>query len=184
MEDSKIIDLLFERSEQAIEALDKQFGTVVKKTASNILRNSQDVEECANDTWLAVWNSVPPHRPEPLGSYVCRIARNLAVSRLRTKTAAKRDGGFELVLDELAECVPSGTNLERELEARELLAAVNRFLSAMEYDDRFVFVRRYWYADSVRDIAAAMRVRENQVSLRLFRLREKLRKKLQKEGLL
>ena len=184
MEDSKIIDLLFERSEQAIEALDRQFGPLVKKTASNILRNGQDVEECANDTWLAVWNSVPPRRPEPLGSYVCRIARNLAVSRLRTKTAAKRDGGFELVLDELAECVPSGTNLERELEARELLAAVNRFLSALEYDDRFVFVRRYWYADSVRDIAAAMRVKENQVSLRLFRIREKLRKKLQKEGLL
>ena len=106
------------------------------------------------------------------------------MSKLRSETAQKRNGGFALVLDELSECIPSRIDLERELENRELLDAVHRFLSALDYDDRFLFVRRYWYADPVRDIAAAMRVRENRVSLRLFRLREKLQKQLQKEGLL
>ena len=126
MEDSQIIDLFFERSERAIDELEAKYGRAVTKTADNILRSRRDAEECANDTWLAVWDSIPPHRPDPLESYVCRIARNLAVSKLRAATAAKRNGGFELVLDELAEVAPSGVDLERELEARELLAAVNR----------------------------------------------------------
>lgn len=184
MEDSRIIDLFFERSEQAIGELDRKYGAAVRKTAENILRDRQDAEECANDTWLAVWNSIPPQRPELLGSYVCRIARNLAVSKLRRETAQKRSAGFELVLDELAEVLPSGVDLEEELMARELLAAVGRFLSTLDYDDRYLFVRRYWYADPVGEIAAAMHLRENRVSVRLFRLRGKLRKTLQKEGLL
>lgn len=184
MDDSQIIGLLFERSEQAVEAMEKSYGASVRKTAGNILRDRQDAEECVNDVWLAAWNSIPPKRPEPLGAYLCRIARNLAVSKLRSETAQKRNGGFALVLDELSECIPSRIDLERELENRELLDAVHCFLSALDYDDRFLFVRRYWYADPVRDIAAAMGVRENRVSLRLFRLREKLQKQLQKEGLL
>ena len=184
VEDREIIDLLFERSEQAVSALDKKYGILVRKTAANILQDAQDAEECANDVWLAAWDSVPPKRPEPLGAYLCRIARNLAVSRLRGETAQKRDGGFALVLDELAECIPSPTDLQRELETREILDAVQCFFSTLDVDDRCLFVRRYWFADPVKDIAAAMGVRENKVSLRLFRLREKLRKQLQKEGLL
>ena len=184
LEDSQIIDLFFERSEQAIAELDRKYGPAVRKTAANILRDREDAEECVNDTYLGVWNSVPPHRPEPLGSYVCRIARNIAVSRLRANTAARRSGGVELVLDELAECIPASVDLEGELEARELLAAIERFLSTLSYDDRFLFVRRYWYADSVKEIAAAVHSRENRVAVRLFRLREKLQKFLMKEGLL
>ena len=184
MEDSRIIDLFFERSEQAITELDRKYGSAVRKTAANILRDTQDAEECANDTFLGAWNSIPPHRPYPLGSYVCRIARNLAVSKLRAATAAKRNGGFELVLDELAEVVPSGVDLERELEARELLAAVNRFLAALDRDDRVLFVRRYWFADSVQELAAATHSSRSRVSTRLFRLRGKLRNTLKKEGLL
>lgn len=184
MEDARIIDLFYERSEQAVSELDRKYGAAVRKTAANILRDREDAEECVNDTYLGVWNSVPPHRPEPLGSYVCRIARNIAVSRLRANTAARRSGGVELVLDELAECVPASVDLEGELEARELLAAIERFLSTLSYDDRFLFVRRYWYADSVKEIAAAVHSRENRVAVRLFRLREKLQKFLMKEGLL
>ena len=183
MDDSQILNLLFERSEQAVEAMDKRYGRTVKKTAANILHNAQDVEECVNDVWLAAWGSIPPKRPEPLGAYLCRIARNLAVSKLRGETATKRNRGLALVLDELSECIPSGVDLERDLENREILDAVHRFLSTLGYDDRFLFVRRYWFADPVKDIAAAMGVRENRVSLRLFRLREKLQKQLQKEGL-
>ena len=184
LEDSKIIDLFFERSEQAIEELDIKHGAAVKKTAANILRDRLDVEECVNDTYLGVWDSIPPQRPNPLVSFVCRIARNLAVSRLRNLTAAKRNAGFNLVLDELEEFVPSETDVEAEYETRELVNAVNAFLATLNYDDRFLFVRRYWFADSVKDIASAMHTSENRVSVRLFRLREKLRSILKKEGLI
>lgn len=184
LDDTQILDLFFERSEQAVFELERCYGRAVRKTAANILRDPQDVEECANDTYLGVWNSIPPHRPAPLVSYVCKIARNLAVSRLRRENAAKRSRGLDLVLDELEEVLPSGCDLELEYEARELLDGINRFLAAQSYDDRFLFVRRYWYADSVKEIAAAMRKSEGFVSTRLFRLREKLRNTLQKEGLL
>ena len=97
LEDSRILDLFFERSEQAIDELDRKYGAAVKKTAANILTDPQDVEECANDTYLGVWNSIPPHRPNPLVSYVCKIARNLAVSRIRGETAAKRNRSLDLV---------------------------------------------------------------------------------------
>ena len=184
LEDSQIIDLFLERSEQAITELDRKYGAAVKKTAANILRDPQDAEECVNDAYLGVWNSIPPHRPNPLGSYVCRIARTLAGAKLRGETAQKRNGGLELVLDELAEVVPSGVDLEKELEARELLAAVERFLAMLDQDDRVLFVRRYWFADSVKELAAATHSRESRISARLFRLRGKLRNYLKKEGLL
>ena len=109
-----IIDLFFERSERAIGELDKKYGAAVKKTAANLLHDAQDVEECVNDAYLGVWNSIPPHRPEPLIAFVCKIARNLAVSRLRSDTARKRDRSLELVLDELEEWLPSGVDLEEE----------------------------------------------------------------------
>ena len=184
LEDREIIDLFFERSEQAIRELDKKYGKAVKKTAENILCERQNAEECVNDAYLGVWSSIPPQRPDSLGAYVCRIARNQAVSRLRSETAAKRNSGFDLVLDELADCIPSAADVEAEIEGKELAQAVNRFLSTLAYDDRFLFVRRYFFADSIKDIAAEMGRKENRLSVRLFRLREKLRKTLVKEGLL
>ena len=183
LEDSEIISLFFERSEQAIEELDKKHGAAVRKTAANILRNRQDAEETVNDTYLGCWNSIPPHRPDPLVSFVCRIARNLAVSRLRSETALRRNGEFDLVLDELEEFIPSRIDVEAEYEVKELVKAIDRFLSGLDYDDRYMFIRRYWYADPVKDIAEAMHIHENRISVRLFRLRSKLRKKLMKEGL-
>lgn len=184
MEDERILDLLFERSEQAIGELDKKYGAAAARTAGNILRSRQDVEECVNDTWLGVWNRIPPLRPSPLGSYVCRIARNLAISRLRSETADKRNHSLDLVLDELEDFLPSGQSVEADYDYKETVAAINRFLGTLGYDDRFLFVRRYWYADSVKEIAASMHRKESQISLRLFRLREKLRNTLMKEGLL
>ena len=183
LEDSKIISLFFERSEQAIRELDCKYGPAVKKTAANILNNRLDVEECVNDTYLRTWNSIPPHAPNPLAGYVCRIARNLAIKKLHANTAAKRNGNYDLALDELEACIPSGTDLEADLERKELSAAINRFLGTLGYEDRYLFVRRYWYADSVADIAAQTHGSVNRTSVRLFRLREKLRKSLQKEGL-
>jgi len=184
MEDSEIIRLFFERSEQAIGELDKKYGAAATKTAANILHDRLDAEECVNDTYLGVWNSIPPQQPNPLVSYVCRIARNLAVSRLRSNAAVKRNSNFDLVLEELENFIPSGTDVEADYAYKELLEVIDRFLSTLNYDDRFLFVRRYWYADSVKDIAAMMNQRDARISLRLFRLREKLRIILKKEGLL
>lgn len=184
MEDSEILDLFFERSEQAIRELDNTYGAVVKKTAANLLRSPQNVEECVNDAYLGVWNSIPPHRPNPLVSYVCRIVRNLAVSRLRSETAAKRNSSLDLVLEELEDCIPAKNDVEGELEAKELAASVDRFLNGLPYTDRYLFVCRYWFADPVHEIALHTGLKVNRVSVRLFRLREKLRKHLQKEGLL
>ena len=184
MEDSQIIALFYERSEQAIEELDRKYGAAVRKTAANILNDRQDEEECANDTWLGVWNTIPPQDPRPLKSYVCRIARNLAVKKYHARTAQKRSGGYELVLDELAECIPASTDVEDEYTARELSAAISRFLDTLCYEDRFCFVRRYWYADSVADIAAMTRLDAHRISVRLFRTRKKLAQTLKEEGLL
>ncbi len=184
LEDRLILDLLFERSEQAIGELDRKYGAAVHRTAANILRDPQDVEECANDTWLAAWNSIPPRRPEPLGGFLCRIARNLAVSRLRANTARKRDGRYDLVLDELAEAIPSNMDVETEYDAKELTEAINRFLAAQSREDRSLFVRRYFFGDSPEELAARTGSSRGRVGVRLFRLREKLRKSLQKEGLL
>ena len=183
-EDSKIISLFFERSEQAIEELDRKHGPAVKKTAANILQDRLDVEECVSDTYLRTWNSIPPQTPNPLASYVCRIAHNLAIDRYHANTAGKRNGSYDLVLDEMEECIPSGMSVETELEAKELGASINRFLATLSKEDRFLFVRRYWYADPVRNLAAMTGGTPNRISVRLFRLREKLRNTLKKEGLL
>ena len=184
LEDSQIIALLYERSEQAIAELDRTYGAAVRKTAANILHDSRDEEECVNDTYLGVWNSVPPQHPRPLKSYVCRIARNLAVKKYHARRAQKRDGGYELVLDELAEAIPASTRVEDDYAAKELSAAISRFLDTLTYEDRFCFVRRYWYADPVSDIAAMTRLDSHRISVRLFRTREKLHRYLKEEGLL
>ena len=182
MEDSEIISLFFARSEQAVAELDRQYGAAVKKTASNILPDRLDAEECVNDTYLRVWNSIPPQRPNPLVSFVCKIARNLALDRYRSSRAEKRNGSLDLVLDEIEECIPSSMSVETELEAKELTAAINRFLAALPSEDRLLFVRRYWYGDPVSDLAAQTNSSANRISVRLFRLREKLRNTLKKEG--
>ena len=184
IEDGRIIGLFFERSEQALEELDRKYGAAVKKTAANILSDRQDAEECVNDTYLRVWNSIPPQKPNPLVSYVCKIARNLALDRYRSNTAEKRNGNLDLVLEEMEECIPSNMSVETELEAKELTQEINRFLAALPKDDRFLFVRRYWYGDSVADLAAMTGGSANRISVRLFRIREKLRNTLTKEGLI
>lgn len=184
MEDCEIISLFFERSEQAIAELDRKYGAVVKKTAANILSSRQDVEECANDTYLGVWNSIPPQNPDSLISYVCKIARNLAAWRYHSNTAQKRNGEYNLVLDELEECIPAKANVEADYEAKEIAASISRFLYTLSYEDRFYFLRRYWYADSVSDIAAMTHDSSHRISVHLFRTRKKLYRYLREEGLL
>ena len=184
MEDSRIIDLFLERSEQAIAELDRKHGAAVRKTAMNILRNMQDTEECANDTYLGVWNTVPPQHPNPLVSYVCRIARNLAIKKYHANKALKRNGNYELTLDELEECIPSPASIEDDYTAKELSAAISCFLDTLSYEDRFCFVRRYFFVDTVTDIAGTLHWKPHRVSVRLSRIREKLKHELKEEGLI
>ena len=184
MEDREIIALFEARSEQAIEELGKKHGRYVSQVALNILHDAQDAEETVNDTYLAVWNTIPPQRPDPLRTYVCRIARNLAVAKLRSNTAGKRNGSYDAVLDELGEVLPAAETVESAYAAAELTAAIDRFLDAVSYDDRYMFMRRYWYGDSITDIAAAMRTRPHRVTVRLSRIRKRLSDYLKKEGLL
>jgi len=184
MTDAEIIDLFFERSDRAIGELEKNHGGPVRRVACNILGNLQDAEECVNDTWFAAWNSIPPNRPSPLRSFVCRIARNLATKKYHSNTAEKRNSQYDIALDELAECIPDRYSVEDSYSAKELGMAINRFLDTLSYEDRFLFMRRYWYADSPAHIAGLTGLSYGSVSVRLHRIRNKLKNMLMKEGLL
>ena len=184
MTDAEIIDLFFERSEQAITELAKKHGGAVNRIAYNILGNRQDAEECVNDNWLGTWNAIPPSRPAPLRSFVCRIARNLATKKYHANTAEKRNSQYDVALDELAECIPDKNSVEDTYGARELAAAINRFLDGLDFLDKFVFMRRYWYSDSLEDISKLSGLSYKTVSVRLSRIKGKLKKYLKQEGLL
>lgn len=181
MEDSKIISLLWQRAETAITALAEAFGKRLQATAMNILGSFRDAEECVNDTYLAVWNAVPPKKPDPLAAFVYKTGRNLALKRLRSNTALKRGGGYDLSLEELEGCIP-GPALEEAVEARALGQAIDSFLSTVSRESRNIFLRRYWFGDSVGDIARCLGMKENTVSVRLSRLRVQLKDYLTKKG--
>ena len=184
MTDTEIISLFFERSEQAITELDKKHGSAVARVARNILGNEQDTEECVNDTYLGTWNTIPPNKPSPLRTFVCKIARNLATKKYHSNTAEKRNSQYDLALDELEEVLSDNNSVEEAYEAKELRASVNGFLATLNDSDRFLFMRRYWYSDSVQDIAKMANSTTNSVAVRLFRIRKKLKLYLEKEGLL
>ncbi len=184
MTDTEIVNLFFERSEQAITELAKKHGNAVARVARNILGNEQDTEECINDTYLGTWNAIPPHRPSPLRTFVCKIARNLATMKYHSNTAVKRNSQYDLALDELEEVLFDRSSVEETYEAKELAEAINGFMATLNYSDRFIFTRRYWYSDPVKDIAKMAHSTTNSVTVRLFRIREKLRLYLEKEGLL
>lgn len=181
MDDKEIIRLLFVRAEDALDALALKFGSGVRRLARNILSSPQDAEEAVNDTWIALWTAIPPASPDPLAPYVYRVCRNTALNRLRHESAKKRSA-FEISLDEFSDTL-SGPGLDETLEARVLGQAIDRWLDTQNRDNRVIFLRRYWFGDSVRDIAAVMGLRENAVTVRLNRLRKKLRDYLMKEGL-
>lgn len=180
MEDRQIIDLLWRRREEALVALAKKFGHRLQQLSCNILRNESDAQECVNDTYLAVWNTIPPQRPEPLTPYILRICKNITVSRLRLETAWKRSR-YEFVLEELWEAIGCD-GPEQDLEAKQLGQAIDAFLSNISKENRIIFLRRYWFGDSIRDIAGHFALSENAVSVRLNRIRGQLKDYLRKEG--
>ena len=181
MEDKKIIQLLFARAENAITELSIRFGKQLYRIAHNILENHQDAEESTNDTYLALWNAIPPVSPDPLAPYVYRTGRNTALKRLHRETAQKRDSRYDISLEELNDCLPGGT-VEQIIDARELGRAMDRFLASKSRENRYIFIRRYWYGDSVADIAKDLKMQDNAVYVRLNRIRNGLKEYLVKEG--
>lgn len=183
MDDKAIIEGLFDRNEATLTILAQRFGRPLKQLTLNILGNIRDAEECVNDTYLALWNAIPPARPNPLTGYVLRTGRNLALKKLRRNTALKRDSRYDLSLDELAASL-SGETPENILEAQELGRAIDRFLDTLNKENRILFLRRYWFGDSVQTISNNRGMTENTVSVRLCRIRGQLRTYLIKEGFL
>lgn len=183
MDDKDILDLYFARNEGAIEATAQKYGSYCAAVAHNILDDPQAAEECVNDAWLNCWNAIPPQRPLSLKSFAGRITRNLALSRLRARDAQKRGGGqVPLVLDELSECVSGSPTPEDALDRQAFQAALDRFLDGLPQLQRDLFLRRYWYLDSVSQLARRFGMSESHVTTTLHRLRGKLRKHLIQEG--
>ena len=175
MDDKQIIDLLFDRSETALEQISIKYGRLCYKLAGNILGNEQDCEECVNDAYLGVWNSIPPNRPDSLMAYLCRIVKNISLKKFRYNTAEKRNSNMEIAMEELEGTLTSPQDVEQQVEAGELTQAINRFLSQLKQTDRVVFMRRYYFSDSYEDIAEKVGISEKNVSVRLTRLRNRLR---------
>jgi len=182
MEDAQIIDLYWQRDEDAICATDTKYGAFCHHIAMNILNSFQDSEECVSDTYARCWDTMPPQRPESLRAYVGAITRNFSISRYRACRAQKRFCGGDVLLSELAECVPAPENVQRTVEAGELGQYISDWLVSLDGESRALFIRRYWNGDAVRDLAAEMNVRPNALTKRLLRLREGLRRCLEKEG--
>lgn len=175
MDDEKIIELFFERNEQAIKELDLKYGKVCHKVSYNILHNTQDAEECVNDAYLGTWNAIPPQRPNPLLTFLCKIVRNLSIMRHHMNTAMKRNSTYDVALEELEGCLASPSTVEAELETKRLAHIIENFLESLTLENRVIFMRRYWFSDTYEQIAERMGITEKNVSVRLTRIRKQMR---------
>ena len=182
LEDSKIIELFFARVEQAIVELSEKYGIVCSRIARNILKNDLDAEECVNDTYLAAWNTIPPEKPDPLKTYIFRIVRNISIAKYHSNTSIKRNSYYDVALEELENSLTSPATIEQEIEEIELSKQIDSFLDTLDKENRVMFVRRYWYSDSISDIAERFHISNHNVTVRLSRIREKLKNHLKKEG--
>lgn len=179
MEDHAIIDLYWARSEEAIPATDEKYGKLLAHVARNILRDRLDVEECVNDSYLGAWNAMPPQRPNVLRSFLCRITRNLALDRSDYIHAAKRNAGCTTSLEELESIGDPRGDFEEEVILAQL---INGFLEQLGPEARVIFLRRYWFFDSVREVARRLNCTESKVTASLHRTRKQFRTYLEQEG--
>ena len=183
MEDAAIIDLYWARSQQAIAESEIKYGAYCHAIALRILNRTEDAEECVNDTWLRAWNAMPPQRPSILSAFFAKLTRNLSLDRWRRQRAAKRGGGqTELALQELEECVPDRRRPDEALEAAETARLISAFLRRQGELDRKLFVRRYFYLESLADLGARFGLTQGQVKSRLYRVRQRLKNELEREG--
>ena len=184
MEDNQIIRLYFERSEEAIRQTEAKYGNYCHTIAYNILQNIEDSEECVNDTYWKAWGIIPPRRPKRLAAFLGKITRNLALDRYRRYTAEKRGGGeMAVALEELGECISSAESMEAHADEMMLTDILNRFLASLSAEQRKIFMRRYWYVCSVKEIADDYGITESKVKMSLLRTRNQLKAVLEKEGI-
>ena len=183
MDDELIVQLYWDRSEDAITETDRKYGKYCNSIAYGILRDKEDAEESVNDTYMDAWNAMPPHRPSILATFLGKITRRISIDRWRSNTRAKRGGGeVVLALGELEQCISHGQSPEQEIEKKILGEAINRFLDKLSAEERRVFLARYWYMDSIKEIAAHFKSSQSKVTSMLLRTRNKLRNHLEKEG--
>ncbi|MBO5093767.1 MAG: RNA polymerase sigma factor [Lachnospiraceae bacterium] len=175
IEDEKIIELFFERSEQGIRELDLKYGRIFHKLSNNIVNNRQDAEECVNDAYLGAWKAIPPAHPSPLLTYLCKIVRNISLKLYYRKEAAKRSSAYTIAMEEIEACIAGPNTVETELEAKELARIIEDFLDTLTIENRVIFMRRYWFSDSCRDIAEFAGLTEKNISVRLTRIRQKMK---------
>lgn len=178
LQDDAIIEMFFERSEEAIRELDTKYGKACFKLSYNIVNNRQDAEECVNDSYLGVWNAIPPVRPNPLLSFVLKIVRNLSVKVYWKSKAEKRNSSYTTALEEIEPFLAASNTTEVEIEARELARMIEGFLEKQPIENRVIFMRRYWFSDTYKDIAKQVGLSEKNVSVRLSRIRQKLKEYL------
>ena len=182
MDDASIISLYWSRSEDAIKETDIKYGKLCTRLANNILNNDCDTEECVDDSYLTVWNSIPDERPNNFSAFLCRIVKNLSFKKLEHITAQKRKPEMLVSLNELQDCISSASDTEASYDAAQLGKSISAFLNNQSETNRNIFVRRYWYYDSVKDIAADYGFKEKKVSNILFETRKKLKHFLEQEG--
>lgn len=185
MDDQKIIDLYWSRSETAITETDQKYGKYCYSIAYNILTNNEDAEESVSDTYMAAWKAMPPKRPSILATFLGKITRHLSIDRWRSRNRYKRGGGeIVLALEELEDCVADNQTVEQAIEQKQLALVFNRFLKSLPETERQVFLCRYWYLDSISDIANYFGFSDSKITSMLHRTRKKLRAALEKEDLL
>ena len=182
MEDQEILGLLEKRSEQALGEVERRYGALCLGLARRLLGRAEDAEECVADAWHAAWNSIPPESPRSLRAFFGRMTRNISVSRWRREHARKRCGGMDVLLSELDECVPGPFDVEREVESRALTELIERWLATLDARERALFVRRYWYGEGVAELARECGCSPVQLTQRLYRLRQRLRRQIESEG--
>lgn len=182
MNDSSIMELLCKRDEKGISELKVKYENLCFHIAGSILSQHEDIEECVNSAYFDIWNNIPPDNPNNLKIYLCRIVKNKAIDKLKYNSAEKRNSKFTLSLDELSECIPDNQNTIYDISEEKLGEIISRFLKAQNENQRKVFVRRYWYGESLSEIAKFYGMKEKTVATYLFRTRKKLKIFLQKEG--
>ena len=182
MLDEEIIELFFRRSELALKELKTKYGKMCLQTSYNILGNYFDAEECVNDSYLGVWNAIPPTKPDPLLTYVLKIVRNISLTCYHKNHAQKRNGSYDVAVEELEEFLVSPDSVESKMEMKELTEAIESFLDSQSAQNRVIFLRRYWFYDNYAQIAKQVGLSEKNVSVRLTRMRKQLKDYLEERG--
>lgn len=184
MDDNRIIELLFERAENALDEVSHKYSRLYKGIIREVLSDECDIDECANDVLLAVWNTIPPNRPNSLSAYICKIARRIGINRFKYNTRQKRNTGYIVMLSEFDDCLPAEEPIDDSDERSEIIRSVfSDFLRSLDPETEILFVRRYMYLESVVELAQRFELDENRISVKLYRARKKLKKVLEKEGI-